>query len=407
LNNYKKFTIAIIIFELLLILGANVLIHRTVKEESHRSYLVEIQRAVNEMKSGKSVQDISLDKYKSIVRISEFKANQFCNNDYRVEEVNGLLYRFEYTQIKNTRPIWVVNGILATFFLSTVVIVVYIGKKVIYPFHSMNYLVEELAKGNLSVPIKEEKSKFFGRFLWSVDMLREKLEQDKLREMEFVKEKKTLILSLSHDIKTPLATIDLYTKALLQNLYSTEEKRLEVVKGIEKNAEDIKKYVNEISKASREDFLRFEIDNKEFYLSELMKAIEKYYTEKMINNFTKFIIDKVDDCLIYGDLDRSIEVLQNIIENAIKYGGGEKIHITFADEEECKLVTVTNTGCSLPNEELNHIFDSFYRGSNSEKVKGSGLGLYICKEILHRMDGDIFAKISGNNFKVTVVFRKM
>ena len=79
--------------------------------------------------------------------------------------------------------------------------------------------------GNLSVPVKAEKSKFFGRFLWGMDMLREKLESDKIRELELEKEKKTLVLSLSHDIRTPLSAIDLYTKALATNLYDKEEER--------------------------------------------------------------------------------------------------------------------------------------------------------------------------------------
>lgn len=68
------------------------------------------------------------------------------------------------------------------------------------------------------------KSRFFGKFLWSLDMLREKLEADKLRRLELEKEKKTLLLSLSHDIRTPLSAIELYTQALEENLYEDEEK---------------------------------------------------------------------------------------------------------------------------------------------------------------------------------------
>ena len=99
--------------------------------------------------------------------------------------------------------------------------------------------------------------------------------------------------------------------------------------------------------------------------------------------------------------------MQNVMENAIKYGDGKEIHISFQEEENCKLITVENTGCSLKEDEITHVFDSFYRGSNSEKVKGSGLGLYICKEILHKMDGEIFARIIEDRFLITIVLRKM
>lgn len=82
----------------------------------------------------------------------------------------------------------------------------------------------ELAKGNLSVPIKAEKSKFLGRFLWGMDMLRETLEGNKEKELALQKEKKTLILSLTHDIRTPLSAIRLYAKALAEEIYTTGDR---------------------------------------------------------------------------------------------------------------------------------------------------------------------------------------
>ena len=102
----------------------------------------------------------------------------------------------------------------------------------------------ELAKGNLSVPIKAEKSKFSGRFLWGMDMLRETLEGNKEKELALQKEKKTLILSLTHDIRTPLSAIRLYAKALAEEIYTTGERRTEACRGIEKNVKEIEEYVN-------------------------------------------------------------------------------------------------------------------------------------------------------------------
>ena len=104
--------------------------------------------------------------------------------------------------------------------------------------------------------------------------------------------------------------------------------------------------------------------------------------------------------------ERMVEVLQNVMENAIKYGDGKSIHIVFGEEEDCKLIHIENSGCSLKEEELSNLFDSFYRGSNSNSVKGSGLGLYICKTLMRKMDGEIFAQIKEESFVVTVVARK-
>ena len=216
-----------------------------------------------------------------------------------------------------------------------------------------------------------------------------------------------MILSLSHDVKTPLSAIDLYVKALKEGLYDTDEKKQEVFLGIEKNINEIKGYVNEIAKASREDFLSLDVDNQEIYLWDIIKMVKMYYSEKMRKNHTDFIIEETGNCLIYADTDRLVEVLQNVIENALKYGDGKKINISFDEEEDCKLIEVSNTGNSLKEEEIPNLFDSFYRGSNSGNIAGSGLGLYISKELMHKMDGDIYIAASEDIFKIVLVLRKM
>ena len=117
-------------------------------------------------------------------------------------------------------------------------------------------------------------------------------------------------------------------------------------------------------------------------------------------------MDEISKCLVKGDKNRMVEVLQNVMENAIKYGDGKRIRISFGEEEDCKLIHIENTGCNLKKEELPNLFDSFYRGSNSTGMKGSGLGLYICKTLMRKMDGEIFAQIKEECFVVTVVIRK-
>ena len=86
-----------------------------------------------------------------------------------------------------------------------------------------NHVPKELAKGNLAVPISEEKSRFFGEFTWGVNLLRESIENSRKKEITMQKDKKLLLLSLSHDIKTPLSAIKLNAKALARGLYKNEE----------------------------------------------------------------------------------------------------------------------------------------------------------------------------------------
>ena len=410
MNRFKGFVCLILIIEVVLVLLCNgIYIHQS-ESDTGRLYRVEtarVTRVIEEQNlTVEQIEAMDLSGYETIVKVAVFYPEETCNNDYVVEEINDILYRIEYRANRESNIIIWMNLALVVMMLITVTVLIYVYRKVLKPFHAMSNLSYELAKGNLSTPVKEEKSKLFGRFLWGMDMLREKLEDNKEKELEFQKDRKTLILSLSHDIKTPLSSIELYSKALAEDLYDTKEKRDEALQGIARNVKEIKGYVDEIVTASREDFLNLEVKNGEVYLSAVVDSIQAYYLEKLSVIHMDFAVESFDECLLKGDQNRLIEVLQNIMENAIKYGDGRSIRITFEDEEDCKLIHIENSGNELKDEELPNLFDSFYRGSNSHGVKGNGLGLYICKTLMHKMDGEVYAKSGEESFTVTVVARK-
>ena len=327
------------------------------------------------------------------------------DSDYFVKVIDGELYRFDYSYVPSNQNVFVaVNIALALIFISIVILLIFLYMNIIRPFTKLKNMPIELAKGNLTAPLKESKYAYFGKFVWGMDLLREKLEQQKTNELALQKDKKTLVLSLSHDIKTPLGIIELYAKALKKGLYSEEEKKIEIAQSISDKCTEIKSYVDEIIKASNEDFLNLEVSNSEFYLSKLVEDIRNVYNDKLNLLKTDFIIDEYSDIVLKGDVNRAVEVVQNIIENAVKYGDGKSIKISFAREEEALLLSIENSGEELSENELTHIFDSFWRGSNTGSNSGSGLGLYICRQLMYRMGGDIFAVNKNNIMKITLVF---
>ena len=382
----------------------------TDSDESGRPYRVEISRLVAEIeKDSLEITDLANCEY--VAGVLHFgDTDNFYNaeSDYVIREINGELYRFDYRvkSEENKRAILTVNVILGIMAVVIIGVMAYIRVKILKPFEQLTDVPYELSKGNLTAPVKETKNRFFGRFIWGVDMLRENMEQQKERELALQRDKKMLLLSLSHDIKTPLSAIKLYSKALSKGLYDSKEKQLEIAENINSKADEIESYVTQIITASREDFLSLEVNNSEFYLSELTNKIRIYYTDKLSLAKTNFTVDSFTDCLISGDIDRSVEVVQNIMENSIKYGDGNNIRISFSEEDGCTLVTVRNSGCTLADTDLPHIFDSFWRGANAENEKGSGLGLYICRQLMHKMNGDIFAEVNDGFMCVTAVFGK-
>lgn len=315
--------------------------------------------------------------------------------DYVIIDTKAFYYRVTYEAKGSgkTQVYIVVNALAIILFGCMVALWIYVRNRILLPFYELSEVPFELSKGNLAIPLQENKNRFFGRFVWGMDLLREHLEDNKEKELELQKEKKLLLLSLSHDIKTPLSAIKLYAKALSRNLYKDEAKKLEIADNINEKVDEIESYISEIVRASNEDFLHFEVNNEEFYVKDVLEQIKEYYRDKMSLNQIAFEVSDYRNCLVYGDADRLVEVLQNIIENAIKYGDGKRIWLEADRDEEEYVIRISNTGCQLEEKELPHIFDSFFRGSNIGKQPGSGLGLYICRQLVHLMEGEITAYV--------------
>lgn len=406
-NRIFTLVIALIIMVFLL---ANILIPTAFKS-SGRPYRVEISRLADEIEKN-GFDNINLDNCSYVTNITCFDGKNYSayfedsESDYSVRVINGETYRFDYTYASGAYDkniVFSVNVMLAVMSFIIILILLFVRNRIIRPFEDLRDVPYELSKGNLTVPINENKHKFFGKFVWGVNVLRENMEKHRQLELNLLREKKMLVISLSHDIKTPLSAIKLYSKALSKGLYQGREKQLEIAESINIKADEIEKYVSEIIKASSEDFLELDVEVSEFYLSALTDEITRYYRDKLEVLKIDFRVGKYADCILKGDFNRSVEVLQNIIENAVKYGDGSKIELEFAEEEGSTLITVKNSGCTLREDELIHIFESFIRGSNAEGIRGNGLGLYICRKLMHKMGGEVYAEMKDGNMLVTTV----
>lgn len=374
------------------------------KDHNKGIYRVEAKRLADEI-AETGIYDI--EKYPHITGVFKADDGELYTSDehYLIIEAGGMLYRVEYTVENGQRSIVVINCVFGALFVLMIGLLYYIREHIIVPFGRLNDVPKELAKGNLAVPIPEEKSRFLGNFTWGVNLLRESIEDGRKKEITMQRDKKLLLLSLSHDIKTPLSAIKLNAKALAKGLYKDEEKRRAATESINTRADEIERFVSEITKAASEDFMSFEVKQGEAFLSAIITRIEARYASQLAMSGTEFVIQKYDDCILSCDADRLAECLQNLIENAIKYGDGRRIEISFDKMDGCELITVSNTGCTLETKELPQIFESFHRGNNANNVQGNGLGLFICKRLIMCMGGEVYADIRDERFCITLVVK--
>lgn len=245
-------------------------------------YKVEANRIEQELLNGRQ---INADDYANITGIFEYDGSDdfySSEKEYLIREINGKLYRIEYTDKprKSSGILIAVDIVLGVFTLIIAAAFIYIRQRILKPFNELSSLPEQLSKKNLVLPLKEHKSRFFGRFICGLDMLRQ--------ELEYAKNEKTFLLSLSHDIKAPLSAIKLYSKALSKGIYSSPEKQLAAAESINEKSDEIERIVIELSGKLSTDVMDFEVKDSEFYLSDVIGNIEKYYSDKLSVTGTAF-----------------------------------------------------------------------------------------------------------------------
>ncbi|WP_318614642.1 HAMP domain-containing sensor histidine kinase [Sporosarcina sp. YIM B06819] len=393
--------------------------------EENKGYVIEANRIANQLNNGVLLTDIEIDQANYVQGLDWMEGNaeplqieQFFNGAgvrsgagfmikpiYDGQQLAGYL-RLTYIVPNTITPVIITVAVILLVALTSIVgMLLYVKREIIKPFHVIENMPLELSKGHLHQGINESKSRFFGKFIWGLNLLRETLNAQKQTNLRLEKDRQTLIASLSHELKTPVSAIKLYSVALYDDLYESDKKRKECAKLIEEKAEQIENLIVDIISTSASSISDFEIQETEFYLSEWIEKVMYSNKEKLALLKIKFEIAPVRDKLLIGDPDRLVEVVDNIIENAIKYGDGNTIRVSFYEEDYRQLIRIENSGASISQNELPHMFSSFWRGSNVGNKPGNGLGLYIGKQLLKKMGGDIFAEVKEHAFAVVLVVR--
>ena len=206
--------------------------------------------------------------------------------------------------------------------------------------------------------------------------------------------RRELIANVSHDLRTPLATLQGYIETLLlkEDSLGPEERRSYLKTSI-KHCERLNKLVSELLELAKLDSYDIRVACEPFNLNELALDVAQKFqlkaVEKQITLLTKF---EKDLPFVNADIGMIERVLENLIENAIQNTPrGGSISLVLRPQSEDIAIQVSDTGCGIPTEELAHIFDRFYQMDKSRKSEHghSGLGLAIAKKILELHDRSI------------------
>lgn len=292
--------------------------------------------------------------------------------------------------------------ITLTFGLVMILVYLLIGRvhtTILRPFGVMKEFARKIADGDLEFRLPMDRGNYFGAFTESFDLMREELRKARQGEYQANISKKELVAELSHDIKTPVATIKAICELLEIKLAqlsagdlsgstaTTISESIEKIAVIDAKADTIDALISNLFHATLEELEMLKVNVSE----QPSTVIVSMFTD--MDNFGKIHFkNELPACLIFCDSLRLGQVIDNIISNSYKYADTD-IDIWFnLDKTDKKLtIKIKDYGAGIDPDECPLVCEKFFRGSGEmvQNTPGSGLGLYLARQFMDAMGGSI------------------
>ena len=297
--------------------------------------------------------------------------------------------------------------------LTAALLIIWIYRGILKPLNVLKNAAHEIMDGNLDSPIAFDSDDEIGLLCEDFEQMRLKIKENSQISLQYEQDMRDLIRNISHDLKTPLTTIKGYSEGLMDGVAGTEERRKKYLQTIYNKADDMTHLVDELSFYSQIDCntvpYNFRKINLDHYFLDCVNDLKVDLELKQIK--LNYFNDTEKDLEIAADAEQLKRVINNIIENSVKYMGRKKGVINIyvkkivQDEKEMVSVEIEDNGSGVRKEELHNIFDRFYRtdASRNSSMGGSGLGLAIVKKIIEDHGGTVSAS-GGEGTGVCICF---
>jgi signal transduction histidine kinase len=299
-------------------------------------------------------------------------------------------------------------AVLILFALVSALLLWRVRRRILTPFHRLESFASSIAAGNLDIPLAMDRANVFGAFTESFDLMRSELAAAREGERRATQSKKELAAQLSHDIRSPVASIKAVSELMQVSKVDAASRERAAI--IEAKADQIDLLVGNMLNATLEELTELVISPTETPSSAIASLIERADYRRLLRGSADDATGGaasavvVPPCLVTADPIRLEQTLDNIINNSYKYAGTP---IAFeAEILDCYLwLSFTDAGPGVSPDELPLLTQKFYRGANAAAKSGSGLGLYIANAFMARMDGSLTCENTTQGFRITLTLR--
>ena len=298
-----------------------------------------------------------------------------------------VLYSCKQPTFAKLRAVCII--IMVIFWLIICAVIIYTNVKILAPFKKLSEYPAHIAKIPTAEKLPESRNKYFGKFIWGMNMLTDVLQTERRQNEKLEYQRQTLIASIAHGVKTPVTNISLYADAIETGLYSDH---VDIAQKIRNNTKKIEALTAELIGTASESVNAYVPEISKFYLRELCELTLSEYSGRMKISMIPFEVTCAGDPMIESDKYGLFRIISQIIENAVKYGNGKGITVSMRRQDDGTSISIRNKGQLLPETELPFVFGSFWRGSNSRNTEGSGIGLFISQKIASALNGSVYVR---------------
>ncbi|WP_088228382.1 HAMP domain-containing sensor histidine kinase [Desulfosporosinus sp. FKB] len=284
------------------------------------------------------------------------------------------------------------------FMLTNSLVSYHFSRTILKPLRNLQSAAAEISRGNLNQAIVEEGDQEIQALCRDLEVMRLRLKDSVHTQLKYEDNRKMLISSISHDLKTPVTSIKGYIEGILDGIANTPEKRERYLKTISLKAHQVDQMIDDLLLYAKLDLNQipfdFEKTDIEDYLKLCLLESEPELERSQIK--ASFRNDLRQKQFVFLDRARMKRVIVNILDNSRKYMNKDQgeIEILLRDTSTSIIIELRDNGSGISEGDLPYIFDRFYR-SDRARSKGSGLGLAIAKQIIEGHEGRIWATSHG------------
>lgn len=333
----------------------------------------------------------------SVIRCSFYEDNEECSIIAISNGEGNVLGSRSYLQKYVIPYIWI-------FGACTLLIIVlvngccsrWINSLIIPPMKEIRRGMQKVKSGVLDNEIPVLRQDELGEVCGEFNEMQRQLKRSKEEQTKYETYRRELISGISHDLRTPLATIKGYVGGILDGIADTEEKRKKYLLAVQTRTKDLENLVNQLSSYNKMENHIFRYDMEETDLKEFVREYLEENEEFIRENKLDFLLSAEEGVKLAIDRSAFKRILDNLLTNSVRYREKDRSHIEITIQKRADRIfwSVADDGPGVAENCLEKIFESFCRldEARTHCSEGSGLGLAIVKRIVADHGGTIYAR---------------